>query len=139
MKKQRNFFSFSIGFFSVCRCIFLFIYLSIFIYLFFIYLLSLIFSISLSLSLSLSLRQGEINVGTEVTRWLLRRPRHTLASLGQAVLAKVGSEAKFLGDQRKVLFGKETNTATPSKSKAKVHAQWKALQMRIQVCVCVCV
>ncbi|KAK8384835.1 hypothetical protein O3P69_014416 [Scylla paramamosain] len=75
--------------------------------------------------------KGEINVGTEVTRWLLGRPHHTLASLSQAVLAKVVAEAQFLRDQEKVLFGKE-KTAAPSNRKIRVDAQWKALQMRIQ-------
>lgn len=75
--------------------------------------------------------KGEINVGTEVTRWLLGRARHTLPSLSQAVLAKVVAEAQFLGDQRKLLLGKEVS-ATPSKRKERVDAQWKALQMRIQ-------
>ncbi|KAG0712705.1 Fatty-acid amide hydrolase 2 [Chionoecetes opilio] len=75
--------------------------------------------------------KGEINVGTEITRWLLGRPRHTLASLGQALLAKGVAEMQFLGDQKKVLLGREA-AASPSKRKAHVDAQWKALQMRIQ-------
>ncbi|XP_050714145.1 uncharacterized protein LOC126997135 [Eriocheir sinensis] len=75
--------------------------------------------------------KGEINVGTEITRWLLGRPHHTAPSLAQALLAKVSAEVQFLGDQQKVLLGREASK-TPSKRKEQVEAQWKAMQMRIQ-------
>ncbi|XP_076058754.1 fatty-acid amide hydrolase 2-like [Oratosquilla oratoria] len=74
--------------------------------------------------------KGEINVWTEITRFLLRRGHHTAPILLQAALEKVLEEVSFLQHQRKVFTGRDFSPASPVTSSKE--PQWKVLKKQLQ-------